>query len=111
MHALTSPQSALQHLTAFSTGIIADRRSPTSPIHMEAAMSGFVDFAAVKDHAPIEQVVSMLGLQLKPHGDQLRGACPVCGGGDPALVVTKNKKPFFFFPRKKAGAPINLVPH
>jgi hypothetical protein len=36
-------------------------------------MSGFVDFAAVKDRAPIEQVAAMLKLQLKPHGDQLRG--------------------------------------
>jgi hypothetical protein len=42
-------------------------------------MSGFADFAAVKDRAPIEQVVAMLGLHLKPHGDQLRGACPRCG--------------------------------
>jgi DNA primase len=78
---------------------------------MEAAMSGFVDFAALKDRAPIEQVVAMLGLQLKPHGGQLRGACPRCGGGDRALVITKTKNLFYCFPSKDGGDQIKLVAH
>ena len=72
-------------------------------------MSAFVDFAALKDRAPIEQVVTMLGLHLKPHGDQLRGPCPRCGGGDRALVITKSKHLFYCFPSKDGGDQIKLV--
>jgi DNA primase len=72
----------------------------------------FVDFAKLKDRVTIEQAVAMLGLKLTPHGDQLRGPCPICkSGGDRALVITKSKGLHYCFAAKTGGDLIALVAH
>ena len=43
----------------------------------------FIDFAELKRNVGIEQVLTMLQLNLKRQGQQLRGPCPACkSGGD-----------------------------
>ena len=37
-----------------------------------------VDFKALRQRIPIEQVIDMLGIHLKKAGNQLRGTCPIC---------------------------------
>jgi hypothetical protein len=37
-----------------------------------------VDFKALRQRIPIEQVCDMLGIQLKKAGTQLRGSCQIC---------------------------------
>jgi hypothetical protein len=63
----------------------------------------FVDFAELKTRVAIEQAMQMLGLNLTLHGNQYRGACPVCkAGGDRALIVTPAKGLFYSSQRKPA---------
>jgi len=72
----------------------------------------FVDFGALKSAVSIEQVVDMLGLEMKASGSQLRGICPACkttGGRE--LVVTPSKGAFYCFADKKGGDLIALVSH
>jgi DNA primase len=72
----------------------------------------FIDFAELKGKVSIEQVLSMLQLNLKRQGQQLRGPCPACKtGGDRALVVTPDKGVFYCFARKSGGDMIELVAH
>ena len=64
----------------------------------------FIDFAALKAKISIEQVLTMLQLNLKKQGERLRGVCPVCkSGGDRALVVTPDKGVFYCFGACKSG--------
>lgn len=74
--------------------------------------STFIDFQELKSRVRIEHVISMLGLQMKDHQGQHRGACPVCkSGGDRALVITEVKASFYCFAAKKGGDIISLVSH
>ena len=73
---------------------------------------GFVDYATLKERVRIEQAFPMLNLQMKQHGDQWRGACPICKqGGDRALVVTISKGLFYCFAAQSGGDVIALVAH
>lgn len=64
----------------------------------------FIDFAELKAKISIEQVLTMLQLNLKKQGERLRGPCPVCkSGGDRALVVTPDKGLFYCFGSCKSG--------
>lgn len=72
----------------------------------------FVDFAELKTRVSIEQAMQMLGLTLTLHGNQYRGACPVCQtGGDRALIVTPAKGLFYCFAKKTGGDVIALTAH
>jgi DNA primase len=72
----------------------------------------FVDFAELKTRVSIEQAMQMLGLTLTLHGNQHRGACPVCKtGGDRALIVTPAKGLFYCFAKKSGGDVIALTAH
>src|SRR5665213_2152405 len=72
----------------------------------------FVDFAELKTRVSIEQAMPMLGLTLTLHGNQYRGACPVCKtGGDRALIVTPAKGLFYCFAKKTGGDVIALTAH
>lgn len=72
----------------------------------------FIDFGALKERVSIEQAVQLLGLQLRPQGHQLRGACPVCRtGGDRALVITPAKQLFYCFAGQAGGDQIALAAH
>lgn len=72
----------------------------------------FVDFAELKTRVSIHQAVKILALDLRPHGQQLRGACPTCkSGGDRALVVTPSKGLFYCFSQRAGGDQIALVAH
>jgi DNA primase len=70
----------------------------------------YVDFAELKKSVPIDRVFSLLNLKLRQHGDQWRGACPICHqGGERALVVTVAKGCFYCFSHGKGGDMIALV--
>lgn len=71
----------------------------------------FIDFGALKQRVSIEQTVQLLGLELRPQGSQLRGACPVCRSADRALVVTPVKQLFYCFAAQAGGDQIALVAH
>jgi hypothetical protein len=72
----------------------------------------FVDFAALKQRISIEQVVGLLGLEMRPEGNQLRSACPACQKGDKrTLVVTPSKGVWFCHVAEKGGDLINLAAH
>lgn len=74
-------------------------------------MAAFVDYAQLKQAVTIEQTAQWLGLELKKYGEQLRGPCPLHGGGDRALVVTPAKQAFYCFCKEcmKGGDLIELV--
>jgi DNA primase len=74
-------------------------------------MSAFVDFKELKASVTIEQVLHMLGIQqLKRHGEQLRGRCPIHNGtGDRDFVVTPAKGLFYCFGGCGGGDMIKLV--
>lgn len=75
-------------------------------------MAKFIDFAELKQKVSIEQVVQMLGLQMKPSNNQLRSACPSCkAGGDRALVITPGKSAYYCFAQQKGGDQIALASH
>jgi hypothetical protein len=64
-------------------------------------MSGFVDFAEVKERCSIVDAVALLGLKCNEERNQLRAACPACGnGGSRAIVITPSKTSSIAFPRK-----------
>jgi DNA primase len=72
----------------------------------------FVNFAELKTRVSIEQAAQMLGLNLVLHGNQYRGACPVCKtGGDRALIVTPAKGLFYCFANKTGVDAIALTAH
>lgn len=73
----------------------------------------YVDFAELKASVKITDVASMLGIDLqrfKPHGDQLRGCCPIHGGDNPrGFVITPNKGLWYCFSGCGGGDIIKLV--
>ena len=70
----------------------------------------YVDFAELKKQVSIDRIFGLLNLKLRQHGDQWRGACPICNqGGDRALVVTVGKGCFYCFSHGKGGDMIALV--
>ena len=72
----------------------------------------YIDFAAVKQQHTIDQVAAMLGLSLKPSGEQLRGKCPICDSeNDRALVITPSNNVFYCHDAKEGGDQISLVSH
>lgn len=74
-------------------------------------MSGFVDFAELKERTSFAQVITLLGLQFKQTGNQWRGPCPSCQkGGERALVITEGKG-FFCFAKHSGGDQIALAAH
>ena len=73
---------------------------------------GYTDFQALKEQCTIEQVVSLLKLEMKPSNKQLRGPCPTCkSGGDRALVVTPERGVYYCFADSKGGDLIQLAAH
>ena len=74
-------------------------------------MAYALDFAELKQRVSIEQVATWIGAQLKPHGAQFRGPCPICkAGGDRAFVVTPAKGCYYCFGEcRKGGDIIALV--
>lgn len=75
-------------------------------------MAAFIDFAQVKDRAPIEDVLTWLQVPFRRHGPQLRGPCPVCNANNArAFVATPDKGVWFCFsnPECKGGDVIQLV--
>ena len=72
----------------------------------------YIDFAALKQQYPIDQVSLMVGLSLKPSGEQLRGKCPACESeNDRSLVVTPNNNVYYCHDAKVGGYQIALVSH
>ncbi len=72
----------------------------------------FVDFAALKQRVAIENIVPLLGLEMKETRGQFRGPCPACRtGGRRALVVTPAKSAFYCFAGHTGGDVIALVAH
>lgn len=72
----------------------------------------YVDFVELKANVDIEQVATMLSLDLQKRGAQLRGPCPACqSGGDRALVITPAKQAFYCFGGRAGGDLIALVAH
>lgn len=74
-------------------------------------MSGFIDFTEVKNSVSIEQAVSLLDLDVKKRGDQLRGNCPICDGGERILAITPEKEKWYCFGCKTGGDQIALAAH
>ena len=75
-------------------------------------MSGYVDFAALKERVSIEAAILLLGLELKQRNGQWRGPCPTCkSGGDRALVVTPAKNAFYCFGGRTGGDVIAFAAH
>ncbi|PWT81337.1 MAG: hypothetical protein C5B44_03950 [Acidobacteria bacterium] len=67
-------------------------------------MSARIEFADLKQKITIEHVAAMLGAKLKPHGQQLRGLCPICNeGGERGFVVTPAKGVYYCFGKCRAG--------
>lgn len=71
----------------------------------------YVDFQTIKENVSIEHAADMLGLKLKPAGNQLRGICPTCNGDKRSLVITPAKQAFFCFKGNAGGDCISLVAH
>jgi CHC2 zinc finger len=68
--------------------------------------------AELKQRVPIERVVQLLNLTMRPHGEALRGPCPACKqGGERALVATTGKNLFYCFGAKVGGDAIALAAH
>lgn len=54
-------------------------------------MPGKVDYEEVRRQFSIEQVASLLGLDGKKRGEQIRAKCPVTDSGE--LVITPSREP------------------
>ena len=75
-------------------------------------MSNFIDFKALKASVSIEDAASLLTLDLKKSGNQLRGKCPACGNDDERiLAITPSRGLFYCFDAKTGGDCIALVQH
>ena len=74
-------------------------------------MAYALDFKAIKESVPIQQVLEMLDIKhLTPHGEGLRGQCPLCQVTNPrGFVVTRAKNAWYCFSEKKGGDIIELV--
>lgn len=66
-----------------------------------------VDFKALRQRIPIEQVCDMLGIRLKKTGKQLRGPCPICShASDRCFVVTPDINRFWCFGDCNSGGDV-----
>ena len=74
-------------------------------------MSSYIDFEEVKRNTPITKAITLLQLDMREKGSQLRGACPACGGNDRTLVITPAKEAYYCFAAKKGGDVIALAAH
>jgi DNA primase len=73
-------------------------------------MTGYVDFAELKDRVSIEKMLEILSVSLKRQGAQLRGCCPIHQGRDQrGFVVTPAKNAFYCFGGCGGGDIIKLV--
>lgn len=72
-----------------------------------------VDFKNVRDNVQIDRVAEWLGIRLAKRfiGEQMRGPCPLNGGGSRALVITPSKNVFYCFAPecRKGGDAIELT--
>ena len=74
--------------------------------------SKFIDFQTLKQEIKIEDAMPLLGLNVSPFSDQMRGSCPACkSGGDRALVITASKSVFYCFAAGQGGDVIALASH
>lgn len=72
----------------------------------------FIDFQKVKERADIQAACSLLQLDLKSNGSQLRGRCPACQSSTArSLVITPEKGAAYCFTAKKGGDVIWLTSH
>ena len=72
----------------------------------------FIDFQELKGRVDIRSACSFLKLDLKDHGKQLRGPCPVCQSStERSLVVTPEKGAAYCFTAKEGGDVIWLSSH
>ncbi len=73
----------------------------------------YVDFAELKAKVSIIDVLGMLSIdpkRFKPHGDQLRGCCPIHDGDNPrGFVITPTKGLWYCFSGCGGGDIIKLV--
>jgi DNA primase len=73
----------------------------------------YVDFAELKAKVNITDVLTMLNVDIhrfKPHGDQLRGCCPIHGGDNPrGFIITPSKGLWYCFSGCGGGDVIALV--
>jgi len=73
-------------------------------------MTVFVDFSDIKSRVSIENVLQLLNVDLKSHGSQLRGCCPIHKGTDQReFVVTPSKNLFYCFAGCGGGDQLKLV--
>lgn len=64
------------------------------------------DFTRIRG-TPIEDVLDMLGIDLKKRGKQLRGHCPICGHQSPrAFTVTPDLNRFWCFGDCRGGGDV-----
>jgi DNA primase len=66
-----------------------------------------VDFKALRQRVPIEQVCDLLGIPLRKTGSQLRGPCPICShASDRCFVVTPAINRFWCFGDCQSGGDV-----
>lgn len=70
----------------------------------------FVDFAQVKENVSFTDAIQYLDLAMKKAGNQWRGSCPACNGGERSLVLTEGRG-FYCFDNKAGGDVIALAAH
>lgn len=73
--------------------------------------SNWVDFDAIKQVATVRAVLDHYGIQdLKQHGEELRGRCPIHqGDGERSFHIHTGKKAFFCFSCQAKGNLIDFV--
>lgn len=71
------------------------------------------DFKQIKRDIPIESVIPLLDLHLKPQGRYLKGPCPTCSekGGDLHLSIRPDWGTYKCYKSGEDGSVINLVAH
>ena len=75
-------------------------------------MAAYIDFAALKEAHPIDEVARALGLQMRGNSHQLRGECPACKqGGARALAINLDRGVYYCFAEGKGGDQIALAAH
>ena len=74
-------------------------------------MSGFVDFARLREQLDMAQVITFLGLQTTTDdGDHHRADCPACNSKN-ALFSTLSAGKYFYHAEKRGGDAVGLVAH
>ena len=74
-------------------------------------MSGFVDFARLREQLYMAKVIEFLGLQTTTDdGDHHRADCPACNSKN-ALYITLSAGKYFCHAEKRGGDAVGLVAH